>query len=128
MIGGRPLPGLRRARVCVLVAVLVGMAASAPRGQAPTSYRFTFAERERNVLQVEAIFTDVPAGPLQLRMSRSSPGRYALHDFAKNVSDVRATDAAGKALDVAHPNPRQWDITGHAGEVRVSYRVSGDRV
>ena len=112
----------------MLVAVLVPMAASAPRGQAPTSYRFTFAEREQKVLQVEAIFTGVPAGPLQLRMSRSSPGRYALHDFAKNVSDVRATDAAGNALEVAHPNPHQWDVTGHAGEVRVSYRVSGDRV
>ena len=61
-------------------------------------------------------------------MSRSSPGRYALHEFAKNVLDVRATDAAGRPLPIAHPNPHQWDVTGHSGEVRVSYRVFGDRV
>ncbi len=79
-------------------------------------------------MQVEVTFPDVPAGPLQLRMSRSSPGRYALHEFAKNVFDVRVTDAGGQPLTVARPNPHQWDVTGHAGTVRVTYRVFGDRV
>ena len=51
-------------------------------------------------MDVEVTFSDVPAGPLQLRMSRSSPGRYALHEFAKNVLDVRATDASGRPLAV----------------------------
>ena len=73
-------------------------------------------------------FDDVPAGPLELRMSRSSPGRYALHEFAKNVFDVRVTDAAGAALPVARPNPHQWNVTGHHGSVRVAYRIFGDRV
>ena len=48
-------------------------------------------------MDVEVTFTDLPAGPLHLRMSRSSPGRYALHDFAKNVFEVQVTDAAGTA-------------------------------
>jgi predicted metalloprotease with PDZ domain len=61
-------------------------------------------------------------------MSRSSPGRYALHEFAKNVFDVRATDAAGAALPVERPNPHQWNVSGHRGTVRVAYRVFGDRV
>ena len=61
-------------------------------------------------------------------MSRSSPGRYALHEFAKNVFDVRITDDAGKALPVTRPNPHEWDVTGHSSTVRVSYRVFGDRL
>ena len=61
-------------------------------------------------------------------MSRSSPGRYALHEFAKNVFDVRITDEAGKALAVTRPNPHEWDVTGHAGTVRVTYKVFGDRL
>ena len=98
------------------------------RAQSAPVYRLTFAEREQQIMQVEVTFTDVPAGPLQLRMSRSSPGRYALHEFAKNVTDVRATDGAGRPLAIARPEPYQWDVSGHSGEVRVSYRVFGDRV
>ena len=59
-------------------------------------------------------------------MSRTSPGRYALHEFAKNVFDVRITDEAGKPLAVSRPNPHEWDVTGHSGTVRVSYRVFVD--
>lgn len=80
------------------------------------------------MMRVEVAFTNVPAGPLELRMSRSSPGRYALHDFAKNVADVRATDGSGKPLSLTRPEPHRWEVSGHSGEVRVSYRVSGDRV
>ena len=47
-------------------------------------------------MQVDATFAELPAAPLQLRMSRSSPGRYALHDFAKNVYDVHAYDSNGR--------------------------------
>ena len=33
---------------------------------------------------------------LELRMSRASPGRYSLHDFAKNVYDVHAFASDGR--------------------------------
>jgi predicted metalloprotease with PDZ domain len=61
-------------------------------------------------------------------MSRSSPGRYSMHEFAKNVFDVRVTDSAGQPLAVSRPTPNQWEITGHSGTVRMQYRVFGDRV
>jgi len=116
------------ARRCAIAALLAFCISAALRAQSPTSYRLAFPDREQRMMTVEATFTDVPAGPLQLRMSRSSPGRYSLHEFAKNVLDVRATDAAGRPLTIAHPNPHQWDVSGHSGEVRVSYRVFGDWV
>jgi predicted metalloprotease with PDZ domain len=100
----------------------------APVAQTAVNYRLSFAEREHRLMDVEVTFTDVPAGPLELRMSRTSPGRYAVHEFAKNVFDVRVTDATGKALMVTRPNPHQWNVSGHAGQVRVQYRVFGDRV
>ena len=51
-------------------------------------------------MQVEATFAGSgAAGTLELRMSRSSPGRYSLHDFAKNVYDVHAFGADGRELD-----------------------------
>lgn len=115
---------LRRLLVAVLVAVT---AAAMPAAQAAVAYTLSFSGREHRLMQVEVTFPDVPSGALQLRMSRTSPGRYALHEFAKNVFDVRVTDTAGRPLTVTRPNPHQWDVTGHAGEVRVRYQVFGDR-
>ncbi len=96
--------------------------------QSPVAYRLSFPQPEHRWMQVEITFTDVPDGVLELRMSRSSPGRYALHEFAKNVYNVRVTDAAGTPLTVTRPNPHQWNVGGHSGHVRVSYSVFGDRV
>ncbi len=115
-------------RVRLLVVALVLASASAAMAQAPVAYRLSFPEREHRQMQVEITFRDVPAGPLQLRMSRSSPGRYAIHEFAKNVFDVRVTDESGKALAVSRPDPHEWDVTGHSGTVRVQYRIFGDRL
>jgi predicted metalloprotease with PDZ domain len=102
----------------------------APRvwAQAPVSYQFSFPEREHHLMHVEATFADLPPETLQLRMSRSSPGRYATHDFAKNVFEVRAVDESGRSLTVARSDPHGWDVSGHSGSVRVTYKVFGDRL
>src|SRR5262245_57564882 len=71
---------------------------------APVAYRLSFPQPEHRWMQVEVTFRDVPAGVLQVRMSRSSPGRYALHEFAKNVYNVRVTDTTGTPLAVSRPN------------------------
>jgi predicted metalloprotease with PDZ domain len=108
--------------VCLLLAASVAFA------QAPVEYRLSFPEPEHRWMQVEATFRNVPAGPLQLRMSRTSPGRYALHEFAKNVFDVQVRDGKGAPLTPTRPDLHQWDVTGHDGTVVISYRVFGDRI
>jgi predicted metalloprotease with PDZ domain len=79
-------------------------------------------------MQVEASFTELGADTLELRMSRSSPGRYSLHDFAKNVYDVHAFAADGRELPTTRPDPYGWNVAGHGGAVTVKYKVYGDRV
>ena len=115
-------------RIVTFVAVLLALVPAHAGGQAPVEYRLSFPEPQHRLMTVEVRFDDVPEGPLELRMSRSSPGRYAVHEFAKNVFDVRITDPSGAALPVARPNPHQWTVTRHAGAVRVTYRIFGDRV
>jgi predicted metalloprotease with PDZ domain len=119
---------MRAVRHRMLACVIAIAAASTAYAQAPVAYRLSFPEREHRLMQVEITIRDVPAGPLQLRMSRSSPGRYAIHEFAKNVFDVRITDESGKPLSVSRPNPHEWDVTGHSGTAIVRYRVFGDRL
>ena len=77
--------------------------------------------------EVSISYRDVPSGPLELRMARSSPGRYAAHDFAKNVYALRATDGAGRALDVQRVRPNVWEVRGHRGRVDVAYTLFADR-
>jgi len=91
-------------------------------------YRISLPEPEHHWMRVEATFSGLPDSAVELHMSRSSPGRYALHEFTKNVYDLQAADAGGRALAVSPITPSQWTVTGHHGSLRVSYRVYGDRV
>jgi len=79
-------------------------------------------------MQVEVAFTELDSAPLELRMSRASPGRYSLHDFAKNVYDVHALGADGRELTAARPDPYGWTVAAHGDAVTVHYKVFGDRV
>jgi predicted metalloprotease with PDZ domain len=118
-----------RGLIWVLALVANTAVAGAQTGAAPSiSYRFSFPQREHRLMDVAVTFTDVPDGPLRLHMSRSSPGRYALHQFAKNVFDLRVTDGAGAVLAVQRTRPEEWTVPAHGRTVGVSYRVFGDRV
>src|SRR4029453_16200086 len=108
-----------------LIALLMGTAAYA---QSPVTYRVAFPAPEHHYAQIDVAFSNLPSGPLQARMSRSSPGRYAVHEFSKNVFEVRAFDGKGKELVAAHPNPYEWDVDGHDGTVRIVYKIYGDYV
>jgi predicted metalloprotease with PDZ domain len=65
----------------------------------------------------------LPAGPVLFRMSRSSPGRYATHEFGKNVYNVKAFDASGKLLTVEKTEPDVYRVSGHKGTVKVTYTL-----
>jgi len=77
---------------------------------APIAYRISIPEPQHHWLQVEASFVDLPSSALELRMSVSSPGRYSLHDFAKNVYDVHVMDGDGRELGVTRGDPSGWTV------------------
>jgi len=109
------------------LAFVISIVACPAFAQAPVAYRLSFPEPEHHWMQVDATFGDLPATALELHMSRASPGRYAVHEFAKNVFDVHVTDTAGRALRTVHTTPHVWVVAEHAATVRVSYKVFGDR-
>jgi predicted metalloprotease with PDZ domain len=119
---------MRRVLPSALVLTLVALIAAAAAAPAPIAYTVAFPAPQHHYAQVEIVLPDLPAPPLQLRMSRSSPGRYSLHEFAKNVFDVHAFAPDGRELAVAHPNPHEWDVPQHPAQVRVTYKVFGNRV
>src|SRR2546425_10787707 len=114
---------MKRALICL------AFLASAVRFDlaSPIRYRLSFPEPQHRWMQVEASFPELGAAPLELRMSRSSPGRYSLHDFAKNVYDVHAFGRDGRELAATRPDPYGWTVAGHGGAATVKYKVYGDR-
>jgi predicted metalloprotease with PDZ domain len=90
-------------------------------------YDLSFPDAAHHRAQIVATFRGVPAGPLRVQMARSSPGRYALHEFAKNVFAVTAHDGAGRPLPLTRNDPYGWSVAGHDGTVVVSYTLFGNR-
>lgn len=106
--------------------LIISIACSTCAWTQAVTYKVTVPEPEHHWLQVEATFPKAGKKPLDLHMSRSSPGRYSVHEFAKNVFSFEATDGKGHKLAATRPSPSEWSVAGHDGTVHVVYKVFGD--
>jgi predicted metalloprotease with PDZ domain len=88
-----------------------------------STYSISFENAAHHEAEINATFTGLDAGEAEFRMSRTSPGRYAIHEFAKNAYNVKVTDGQGNVLDVTRPDPYSWKVSGHDGTVNVSYTL-----
>ena len=90
-------------------------------------YEVSFDNAVHNEANIKVTFPNIKSHELIVSMSRSSPGRYAIHEFAKNVYAFKATDSKGNKLEVSRNDPYSWIIKDHDGTVNVEYRLFGDR-
>ncbi|MDP4218082.1 MAG: PDZ domain-containing protein [Bacteroidota bacterium] len=111
-------------RKFILLVVLAGAGLTA-RSQR-ISYIVSFPNLVHHEARIEVIVSDIPSRNAVFRMSRSSPGRYATHEFGKNVYDVTATDAQGKPLTVNRTDGDVYEVPRHNGYVRLTYTLYGD--
>ena len=111
----------------ILCAGAGGAMAQQPGRGAPVEYDVGFENAVHHEARITVTYRDVGRAPLRLQMARSSPGRYAIHEFAKNVYSVSAKDGAGRPLKVVRSDPYGWTVAGHDGTVSVSYTLYGDR-
>lgn len=93
----------------------------------PASYRISFPDADHHEARIDYTLGDIGEAPVTFVMSRSSPGRYALHEFAKNVYDVRATGADEKPLAIERSEPGSWTVSDHGGAVTFSYTLFANR-
>ena len=115
---------MRTKLLCILLTVvsfLIGFS------QTSNEYSISFENAVHHEAQITAVFSNLENKVLQLRMSRTSPGRYAVHEFAKNVYDVKAVDSKGNELVITRSDPHQWNIGSHDGTVKVTYTLFGNR-
>jgi predicted metalloprotease with PDZ domain len=92
-----------------------------------STYQISFDNAVHHEAKIEAIFTNLTNEEVAFRMSRTSPGRYALHEFVKNVYGVEVTDGQGNKLDATRPDPYSWLVKGHDGTINVKYTLFANR-
>ncbi len=98
------------------------------RSESEVVYRLSFPTPQHRLVDVEVTFTALEATSLIVRMASASPGRYARHEFAKNIVELQAVDGSGTELTVSRSRAQVWQIDNHDGTVRLRYRLFGDRV
>lgn len=91
-------------------------------------YEISFPNAIHHEAEISLLVPQIPSGAFQFRMSRSSPGRYATHEFGKNVYSVKAFNSNGKELVVEQIEGDAYQVSRHDGTVRVTYTIYGDLV
>lgn len=92
-----------------------------------STYQISFDNAVHHEAQVQVTFSNLKEAEAEFRMSRTSPGRYALHEFMKNVYDVKVTDVNGNPLEFTRPNPYSWKVKNHKGIINVQYTLFANR-
>ncbi len=90
-------------------------------------YQVSFEDAVHHVAAVQVAFSGLDNQPLIVKMSRTSPGRYALHEFAKNVYNVTAVNEIGESLAITQTDPSEWEIAQHNGYAKVSYKLFANK-
>lgn len=89
-------------------------------------YQFAAPNAVHHEAEITVIADGLTGSSAIFRMSRSSPGRYAKHEFGKNVYNVAAYNAAGKPLKVNKDDADVYRVTGHKGTVKLTYTLYGN--
>tara|TARA_R110002073_G_scaffold296322_1_gene462298 strand:- start:8672 stop:10489 length:1818 start_codon:yes stop_codon:yes gene_type:complete len=113
--------------VLSLFVSLISCSEKADSGTTAVQYHISFNNAIHHEAEIHVTFSEVPSGEFSFRMSRTSPGRYALHEFAKNAYNVKATNSKGEELKITRPDPYQWIVAEHDGTVNVSYTLFANR-
>lgn len=91
--------------------------------QTPICYTVNVDNHHHHELHISIEFSELPQQILKLRMPKASPGRYAAHNFAKNVYGEKAFNSKGEALTIIRATPEEWHIAGHDGYLRFEYTL-----
>lgn len=78
---------------------------------------------ENDALAVELITPAMKQNTAVFSMPKIIPGTYAIADYGKFISNVKAFDKNGKALSVTKLNDNQWKIGNATRLYRITYSV-----
>ncbi len=91
------------------------------------SYAVSFPHAEHHEADIVMTIPQAPTKKFRVVMSRSSAGRYATHEFGKNVYGVNITDVNGKPVEFKQVEGDAYEVSdNHPEVVIVSYTLFGN--
>ena len=90
-------------------------------------YVISFDNAVHHEAKVDVTFSNISSDKFAFRMPRTSPGRYAIHEFAKNVYNIKTTNSKGENLKITRENPYEWIVENTDGTVHVTYTIFANR-
>ena len=95
-----------------------------PKAAKPIFYQVSFANAAHHEAEISMTVPDAPQGAFKVRMSRSSAGRYATHEFGKNVYSVKAMNLDGTTVALTQVQGDVWEIgKNHGNTVKITYTL-----
>ena len=91
--------------------------------QKPIYYVISFPNAVHHEAEIVMTIPKAPSGRLEFRMSRSSAGRYATHEFGKNIYNIKATDVDGNELKLTQIEGDVYELAEHPETVKISYTL-----
>nr|WP_294790481.1 PDZ domain-containing protein [uncultured Mucilaginibacter sp.] len=109
-----------------LVALFFACAAVGQPPAKPLYYTISFPNAAHHEAEIVLTIPKAPEGILSLGMSRSSAGRYATHEFGKNIYNLKAFNTDGTPLLIKQVEGDKYEVAEHGEVVKVSYTLFGN--
>ncbi len=107
-------------RLCVFVFLLASFAGYGQKGY---QYFVNLNKLENDGLHVELQTPEIKQATAVFSIPKIIPGTYAIADYGKFISQVKAFDNKGKTLNVTKLNDNQWKISNATRLDKITYRV-----
>jgi predicted metalloprotease with PDZ domain len=89
-------------------------------------YSISFPNAAHHEAEIVITIPQAGAKVITFRMSRSSAGRYATHEFGKNIYNLKATNVDGSSLNIKQLEGDVYQIPDHGETVKISYTLFGN--
>jgi predicted metalloprotease with PDZ domain len=116
---------MKKLYLTAIIALFICAAMAQPAPKA-IYYSISFPNAVHHEAEVIMTLTQAPTGAIRLRMSRSSAGRYATHEFGKNIYNVKAFNVDGSQIAVKQLEGDLFEISEHQDVIKVSYTLFGN--
>ncbi|MDB5112821.1 MAG: family metallopeptidase [Mucilaginibacter sp.] len=113
---------MKKIYLSIALALFISAAMAQPEPKA-IYYAVSFPNAVHHEAEIVMTIPQAPAGVIKLRMSRSSAGRYATHEFGKNIYNVKAFNVDGSALMLKQVEGDVYEIPEHGDVLKVSYTL-----
>ncbi len=88
----------------------------------PPKYIVSIPDPTKREIHVQLSIKSAADG-LTLRLPAWIPGSYMIRDFSRHIVEMRATDSAGRHLQIEKIDKHSWRIAANEEEIRVDYIV-----